>query len=223
MGLAAVFCSGSVSAEPFAKHGTVAVGTERVFGINYTKSTVKDLGATQEDQGSSTSIAFLGTLPTSIGAIPRLNFDVFLGPGVSVGGGVMYQHIRSASTFGATNTSSDSNAAYILVAPRVGFGIPINAALAVWPRWGISYLHLKSEDPDVDPAIGTRTYSTGMWYTTLDALLLISPVQHVAFNVGPTFDVLIHGPSRKRNDVGVATGDYSSYSLGLHAGMTVWF
>lgn len=226
VGVVTTLCAGSALAEPFAAHGTFAVGVERVFGIDYTHETTTAPGSTQESKRSTTSIAFLGSMPTTMSLLPRLNFDVFLGPGVSLGGGLMYQHSGVGNTPAGSATTRDSSGSYFLFAPRVGFGIPLNDTFAIWPRLGISYYYAKAESTTTDPTTGVQTTdkaTTGSWYTTLDALLMISPVQHVAFNVGPSLDILIGGPTETRNGVGTLADDTSQYSIGLRTGLTVWF
>jgi hypothetical protein len=224
-GIAVTFCGSAAMAQPFAAHGTVAVGVERVFGLSYSHQTEQAPGATTESKTSTTSISFLGSLPTTIGAIPRLSADVFLGPGVSLGGSMMVQHLGSGFTPAGTAATRNAGTTYFLFAPRVGFGIPFNDTLALWPRLGISYLYTKtsSENQQNDGTMRTNKGTLGNWYTTLDALLLISPVAHVAFTVGPSLDILISGPKQTRDGADVQTNDTSYYSLALTAGLTVWF
>lgn len=228
IGAVTLLSASAALAEPFASHGMVAVGAERVFGVEYTSTTTRAPGSPVENNTSTTSISLLGHLAglesiSSIGSIPRLNLDVFLGPGVSVGGGLMYQHLsRSRETAGVAG--GDASQSYYLFAPRVGFGLPITDKVAIWPRLGLSYLYITGETENTIGGVVTKNESTdGLWFTTLDALLLYSPVEHVAFNVGPALDILIGGPTTTENGVGTPSPDTSMYSLGLHAGMTVLF
>jgi hypothetical protein len=225
IGVATLFGVSMALAEPFASHGTIAVGVERVFGFDYTHETTKPINSTAETTTSETTIALANSIPTQMSLMPRLNFDVFLGPGISLGGGVMYQHgSASSSTTGVAGEGSGSGS-YYLFAPRIGFGIPINENVAIWPRAGISYFYTSTESTNPDGAGGqtTHKHTSGLWYTTIDAMLMLSPVQHVAFNVGPTFDVLIGGPTRTTDGVGDSVDDTSQYSIGVRAGLTVWF
>jgi hypothetical protein len=224
-GIATVLGAGSAMAEPFAAPGTFAVGVERVFGLDYTSETTKAPGSTVEEKSSYTSIALLGSLPTTMSMLPRLNFDVFLGPGISLGGGLMYQHVSHSQPAAAGSTTSyDSSTGIYLFAPRVGFGIPINENFAIWPRLGLAYYYTKGETTTTNAGVEqTSKNTTGVWYTTLDAMLMISPVQHVAISVGPSLDVLIGGPTTTRDGVGTPSDDTSQYSIGLRTGLTAWF
>jgi hypothetical protein len=225
IGVATLLGASAAMAEPFASHGTFAVGVERVFGFDYTHQTTKPVNSTVETTSSETTFALANAIPTQVSLIPRLNFDVFLGPGISVGGGVMYQHgSTSSSTTGIPGEDSGTGS-YYLFAPRIGFGIPINDNVALWPRAGISYYYTSTESTNPDGAGGQRTQknTNGLWYTTIDAMLMLSPIPQVAFQVGPSLDVLIGGPTRTRDGVGVPVDDTSQYSIGVRTGLTVWF
>ena len=121
------------------------------------------------------------------------------------------------------STTGEQSVSYFLLGPRAGFGFALNDTFALWPRLGFSYLHAKSTyDFGSNGANTSNSTSSSMWYMSLDALLLISPIEHVSFTVGPALDVLIAGPYRDRDGTSVDLEE-SSYTIGLHSGMTVWF
>jgi hypothetical protein len=225
---------GSASAQPFATHGTVAVGAEHLFGLEYVSS--KESMAGIEDKNSSTSLSLLGhagiygdTMSLN-SALPRLSADVFLGPGVSVGGALMYQHLsfdNPAST--GSTTSSSSGANLLLFAPRVGFGARLTDNIAIWPRLGITYLHVWSNSSSVTTNPGTGETlerkgrgTTNDLFLTLDAMMVVSPVEHAAFTFGPTLDYLL-SVSSTTDGVGNPTPDTTMYAIGIQAGILFWF
>jgi hypothetical protein len=227
--IATTLATGAASAEPFGAHGTVAIGAERLFGLEYTSQTNTPPGGT-EQKSSVTSVSLFGhtalleDMGNLVSAMPRLSADVFLGPGVSVGGALMYQSMNVDHPASGPNDSSDKIGLNLLLfAPRVGFGARITDTFAIWPRLGITYLHSWTSQSSMSAGVEDKSRGTGNnMFLTLDAMMVVSPVQHAAFTFGPTFDYLL-SQSSTRDGVGVATGDIGMYSLGLQAGILLWF
>lgn len=214
-------------AAPFASNGTLAIGAERLFGFEYDSQTVSRPDG--ESSQSTTSISLLGRISAFEGplnvnsAIPRWSADYFLGPGISLGGSLMYQHL----SFGSDNEDDDNGMNLILLAPRVGYGARLSDQFAIWPRLGLSYLHTwrSSTGPGVDangnPAQVERSATSNHTFLSLDAMFVYMPVEHVGFSFGPAFDYLL-GRSETTNGNDDTLPDMSMYGLGIHAGLLVW-
>lgn len=216
-------------AAPFASNGTLAIGAERLFGVEYTSLTVSQPGG--ESTQSATSISLLGRIsvfeaPLNVNsAIPRLSADYFLGPGISLGGSLMYQHL----SFGTDNDDDDNDNGMnlILLAPRVGYGARLSDQFAIWPRLGLSYLHAwrsstgRTMDANGNLVQVERSATSNQTFLSLDAMFVYTPVEHVGFSFGPAFDYLL-GRSETTNGNDDTLPDNSMYGLGIHAGLLVW-
>lgn len=217
----------TANAAPFASNGTLAIGAERLFGIEYNSQTISQGGL--EATQSTTSISLLGRIsaleaPLNVNsAIPRLSADYFLGPGLSLGGAVMYQHL----SFGSDDDNDDNGTNLILLAPRVGYGAHLSDQFAIWPRLGLSYLHTwrsstsQGVDANGNPTEVERSSTANYTFLSLDAMFVYTPVEHVGFSFGPAFDYLL-GRSETTNGNDDTLPDTSMYGLGIHAGLLVW-
>lgn len=224
-GLSSAFLvAGVVGAEPFASHGTVAIGAERMFGVEHVSETRSQDGLDQTD--STTSISLLGhvgavTNPLNPStALPRLSVDVFLGPGVSLGGGILYEHMGQGD-------QSDRSVNFLLFAPRLGFGARLSDNFAIWPRFGVTYLHLWSSstatafDTQGNATTIESRYTMDYTLLALEAMCVFTPVEHVGFSFGPTLDYRL-GISQTTDGTDVPRPNTSMYAVGLHAGLLVW-
>lgn len=222
-----MLAAGTAHAAPFASNGTLAIGAERLFGVEYASQTESQAGV--ERSRSTTSISLLGRLSSPLepfnvnSAIPRLSADYFLGPGISLGGSLMYQNL----SFGSDNEDDDNGTNLILLAPRVGYGARLSDQFAIWPRLGLSYLHTWSSststamDGNGNPVRTERSATSNYTFLSLDAMFVYTPVEHVGFSFGPAFDYLL-GRSETTNGNDDTLPDMSMYGLGIHAGLLVW-
>jgi hypothetical protein len=140
----------------------------------------------------------LGLLQTPAGVnslqITRIGFDYFPIARLSIGGALSYWSHK------IENDNTDNDPGYtvkeLMVAPRIGYAIPISRAFGFWPRGGITYLNSKSGDAP----------SGDQWNFTLEAQFYASPAPHFAFIFGPVLDLGFAGDGPNGKNIGLLTG-----------------
>jgi hypothetical protein len=177
--------SSSSSSGPaaFADGGQLVLSFERLIGFNWEHETIGSAS------GSRTSYAILGNGSAVQGFPydwPRLGFDYFVMKPISVGlAGGFY---RSTSGSAATNAYS--------IAPRVGYGMLLGPALAIWPRAGVTYSY------------ATNTYSLTAITLDLQGVFIVS--QHLMVTAAPVVNIGVAGKngaaSAKTTTLGVQLG-----------------
>ena len=233
--LAGSLLSASAAAEQFADNGTFALGVDRIFGyVSYTSGydSTDTTGAkiSHEDTISNFSLlgraANLGVDNVGIAQIPRISFDAVLGPGVTLGGSAMYDHYSLSNKNAGQEDPDKLTVGVWLVSPRIGFAKMFTPQIGIWPRAGITYVHQSTDNPSTNTATGVTTDytdSVGELYYTMDVNLIITPVAHLGFTVGPTFDYLLsHSESHTPPDT-TPNSNYKAHALGLQAGIFAWF
>jgi hypothetical protein len=120
----------------------------------------------------STSVPNGGTNPDSITTLlfaPAL--DYFIAPNVSIGGAAVYEHESQGST-SISGYGAEARAGYLIhLAPNISW----------WPVVGLEYARA-----DIDLGMGTT--GTGSKVSILVfAPVVIHPVEHFFFGVGPAF------------------------------------
>jgi hypothetical protein len=175
------------SAQRFGSPGSVAISVERLFGASY---------ALVSGGSNISTISLLGPGGLEAGvapySIPRLAVDAFLEGGLTLGLGAEFARMSEALGTGA-------DLKVFGIHPRVGFLVPLDGALAFWPRAGVSYVLLSSGR------------DSSLLAFTVEPQLVITAVQHVAFTVTPTFDI------------GLAATDQKVTQLGIQVGVLGWF
>jgi hypothetical protein len=217
------------------KAGTFAISAERLFGVSWTKTKSEgefdDPGpGAPEDrkfETSTTQFDFLSRGSTS-GAfvIPRIGFDYFVINGLSIGGAIGYSTFEEdaeQTIDGDTEDADEDTGNLFLVSPRVGYLFMFTPAIGIWPRGNFTYAsaHVETNHPDPVP---DEELDASIFNLGLEAHLVIAPVPHVGFTVGPTVDIPIAGSGEVQT--GTTSNDLDKVrvtSVGVHAGMLVWF
>jgi hypothetical protein len=238
----------------FTDNGRVVLGAERLTGlfferISVTQTTTIDdgMGGTStsesEAHASTTTLALFGTSTGLLGAAsttaggtsmaPRLAFDVFVASGFSVGGAMTYVH--SAGTTESTSDGDPSGEEDLptvngfVLAPRVGFAVPLNPTFALWPRAGITHSTFSASqeaDGDVGPVAVTQTlFHTDL---TLEGMVAVTPVPNVAIIIGPYLDLGLAGAVVTEFDPDQSPGaesdtDWTYTSYGITGGIALVF
>ena len=219
----------------FGRAGTVAIGAERMFGYVHTtlKAQSEQPPSDQETTTTVNRFSLLGrpsysTQFQSPYSTPRIGIDFFPIDGLSVGGSITYvSESGETETEGpAGNQSQDLDpASGFLISPRVGYGLMFNDVFGIWPRAGITYFTASSENKN-DAGQTTSESNVNGLAVTLEVPLILSPVDHVAFTIGPTLDIPLSGGSETDpTDPAQATreSDVKFMDIGLNAGLLVWF
>jgi hypothetical protein len=116
------------------------------------------------------------------------------------------------------------------IAPRFGYGLAFTPMLGLWAHGALVYTRFTTERQgrNITPGAGvtedsdTRVSAFGL---AVDAQLMITPVEHVAFGVGPLFELSPFGDfdHDETTDAVTLEGDADILSVGLAAGLSVWF
>ena len=224
------------SAQEFAQAGQVVLGAERIMGVYSDHLTSKPSDGNNETM-NTTSVALIGTAvalddsgiayPAST---PRFAVDVFIVPGLSLGGSIIYFN-RSGSTdttlnglgTSTTTTHDSPTSATFIFAPRLGYAAQLSPLFAIWPRAGITYAHYKRTSQNTDAT--EDTVSVDFTDVTAEVMATILPVPHVALLIGPYLDIPLGGGS-KTVTASVESTNHPSIkylSVGLTTGLAAYF
>ena len=179
---------------------------------------------------------------------PRIAFDFFPIDGLSIGGALLYEHhsAENDTTGTATfmgqslaidRTQTEIDTSVFGIAPRVGYAYMFTPNVGIWPRGGISYVTSNSEEKetvtDTTGGGGVQTTDTETTINHLsvaiDAMLVLSPVEHVGFGIGPFVEIPLSGDievsaTQVNPDVqSDGDGDVKVTSYGLSSSLIVWF
>lgn len=214
--------------------GTFAISAERLMG--YTWSKTKSEGTFDpgdqdtEFEGSRTQFDLLarGNVDNPFVA-PRLAFDYFVINGLSVGGAIAYYTYEeddpTQTTDGTSVDLDEQSGDGFLFAPRVGYLFMFSPMLGIWPRAGVTYasatnkVNDRGPGPDNDLEVNANVFDL-----TLEGMLVITPVPHGGFTVGPTVEIPLAGSGEYT--LGDNSNDLDKVritSIGIQAGLLVWF
>jgi hypothetical protein len=183
---AIALASPALAQDTFATKGDFAFAADRLTGIYLF------------DQGNYESTVFgLLQTPTGVNSLQmtRVGFDWFPIARLSIGGSLSYWSTKS--DLDGDGPSPSVTVKELMIAPRVGYAIPITRAFGFWPRGGITYLNNKQGGAN----------STGEWAFTFEAQFYASPASHFAFIFGPVLDLGFAGDANERpHNFGLLTG-----------------
>ncbi len=180
--------------------------------ISYQSSETSQNGASNTQ--SRLSIALMNNAPFEAYAtfynLPRLAFDWLPVDNLTIGGAAwLYADLQATDKSGSTSTDQPK-LTYWGVAPRVGYVFRMGDKVSLWPRAGIEYNNVTSNDSSV---------SVWALAVDLEAMLVISPWNHFGFTVGPTADIPIAGKQTLTSGTISSQVDSSMLQVGLSAGM----
>ena len=113
-------------------------------------------------------------------------------------------------------TPADMGQVMRVLMPKVGYVFMFNNVLGFWFRGGPSFVRVGSSD-GTDSRIKE---SVSFWLLSLDALLVVSPVQHFAFYVGPQGDISFAGSHSRTNVMGITQSNNMSFrDIGIGTGL----
>lgn len=232
----------------FARSGSFVVSGERLTGVFYNKIDTESEGfdggnpLTADTESSATTVAFLGSgLGAAPSGVPRAAFDYFFMESMSLGLVLSYgsrsntDEVSGIRTMGnaigvAYRQEVETTDTLFMIAPRFGYGLTFTPLLGLWAHGALTYTRFTTERraQNITPGAGitndadTSVSAVGL---AVDAELMIMPVEHVAFGVGPLFELAPFGDfdyDERQSNV-TLEGDASIMSLGLSAGLSVWF
>jgi hypothetical protein len=206
------------AAQQFGHAGSLAIGAERLSGIatTHSEATLGSRAASVDFERDTFSLALLANDPATPFVTPRIGADYFVIDRLSAGGFIGYASHSSESAVGSA--SSKDSASAIIFGVRGGYAVMLSELFGLWPRAGFTFVRGKSEQ--VDDEIETSIFAL-----SAEALLLIVPLQQVAFTAGPTADYTLTGGGQSEDAAGDETdvGDLRVHTFALQAGLVVWF
>ena len=218
--------SSSAGAEPLGKPGQLALSAERLFGFSTTTTTQKDKDSNVEVSDSVTGFGALSAYPAHPFNVPRLGIDYLPIEGLTVGGSISFMAYSLSRDIDGTEGDGGTMTIFGIF-PRAGYAMMFNETLGIWPRGGISYFTQSTKTDVTDPLSGekdTYKYSRSELALTLEAHLVITPVDHVGITLGPTLDIgLTGGDKNEFPNAPNTESDLSSMIFGIQAGLAAWF
>lgn len=193
------------SALRFGEQGQFAITAENVFGYRSQTVTFHTPGGNVHDTTSSFGFGF-----DTQGAYA--GFHYFLIHGLSLGGTVGYESRGGEEVCGAGNYCDKPNGSTFVLMPRVGYALMLNDLLGFWFRGGPGYVK-NTQHTDRDHSDAKD--STSFWTLGVDAFFVVTPIDHVGFYVGPSYDFSFSGTAEStdwRNGPG-GTGQYVTTSV----------
>ncbi len=206
--VASVLTSAVASAKPAASG--LALGIERGFGFFYNSESQELAGTetTTTESGFSLGIAS----GAGLFSVSRLGVDYILPFGLSFGSGIGVGFKGSNSQVEDEDEMDGTTWTYVVLAPRVGFSMAFSDVVGLWPRWGVSYASLKTDDEDFD-----FHYSSSDVALTFDLPLTLMPASSWGLMLGPTFDLgLAH---TEHSDLPSADAETSFFEFGFRVGV----
>jgi hypothetical protein len=199
-----VTASSLAQAQTLGVRHDFTIGVERVFGMYSGRVELERPPLDYSVETTSFGLAF--QRPISMLATPRVSFDYFIIPSLSLGGTLGFD----SADPGGDPDNNDEESGAVLFAPRVGYAIPFNTEWGVWFRGGLTYVAWDTDDNDE---------GTSLMALSGEAAFYFMPVPAVGFTGGPVLDLGISGEERWGNqDV-----DYNERLFGLAFGMFARF
>jgi len=226
--VAFVFAAASALAQKpptaFGADGQFILGADRLFGLSL--ATVKEVNGTTS-YTTTTSLTDVNAFWTPGGATPyetpRLSFDYVVAFGITVGGSVGYFHRSSklSSEGGGISYDDGGPSGYAwLLAPRVGYALPLSSVVAFWPRAGVTYYRVASES-----ANGLIKDTMNGFGVNVEAMFAFSLLPGFAAIAGPVLDLPVSGTRHSETPAQPAQPDdkYKFTNWGLALGLIGYF
>jgi len=182
----------------------------------------------------STSLNLLGVDASSPSQLPRFALDYVIMAGVTAGVSAMFAtrslslDVDSGQPPEHAPTTARSEGTTFLGGARVGWAYAVDETFAFWPRVGLTYAVSTGEyERVVNQTTGAiQNYDLSSRYLDLniEALGVVSPVEHTAILIGPYLDLGLYGKSVVEVPVDVVEGGedsrdakLTSFGLVIHA------
>lgn len=237
--LTAVSAGAQDPAHSFAQRGQLILSADRLVPlIAYDDTTVS---GTPQTSTSSTTISLLPNTNSFLSGnnntvfsgnfynIPRIAFDYAVIDRLTIGGSIYAAFTPSSSTnstaANGTVTNTDNGTTTLFgIAPRVGYAVPVSNAFVFWPRGGFSFNTLSFNSPTTTNALGqpsTNSITVNQFALDLEAVFVITPVQHFGILFGPVLDIPLTGKVNASTETNGTTVSTSVSQSELHVGVTV--
>jgi hypothetical protein len=181
----------------FGTTGQVVLSADRLFGVVVGKIASEGAtGITTTDSRTNIDLLF-APMPTTVYEVPRLSFDYVAYEGLTIGGSLGYFHQSGTDeNLGANaqvNSSDSAKLNAFIIAPRIGYALPLADSVAFWPRVGISYYSIGSEQTTTGINPTTRTSTTTGAGLNLEPEFVFSVTHGFGIVAGPVIDLPLSG------------------------------
>lgn len=218
--LAGLVSFNAAAADELGEPGQIALGADRVFGFNFWSATITPDGSSEDIKASGTSLGLIANGGSGAGSqgvsvpymIPRLALDYMAADGLSIGGSLGYMSNTSKQEVGGESQDGPTVSGFIL-APRVGYVIPVSDGADFWVRGGITYFSATTA-----PDEGDDTTVNGLALTG-EGMFVLSPIAGFGFAIGPTLDVGLSGGYEQGDN----KADVTVMNIGVNGGLVGWF
>jgi hypothetical protein len=234
----------------FGMPGQFVVSADRMFGLNVwwaknepDPTPTNPNPVTTKDSGTAINLLWGGDTRVGTGntpggtpnapvySMPRVGLDYLIISGLTIGAAVGYLHrggSRETTLNNVTMSVDTPSVNGLLLYPRVGYIFDFTPLFSVWARGGFTYYWLKSDETTTQGnTIRERKISNDGLALTLDPELVITPIPHFGFTVGPMFDIPMTGGQKNEvttNGVTVTTNDSAKiFNWGFCAGLLGYF
>jgi hypothetical protein len=228
----------------FGEQGEFIFGADRLFSVfAYTSNIYSLPGQTGNTTSNGTEMGLFwggnGVAGGTGGGVfaagnpnfyspPRLGFDYTVIPHLTIGGELYAwftpgQNNTTPTGNGTSTTNPSPTGSAFGIAPRVGYIFGMSDMLSIWLRGGVSYYvsNWNSNAPNGCSA----SASLDAFGLDIDPQLVISPVRHFAFTVGPSLDWGFLGGWSYQGTCNAATtsGNYNAVNFSVNGGLLGWF
>jgi len=183
----------------FGNAGEFVASAERLVGISRTARQTNVAGVKDKSSLNRANVLVNQNGDPYNYSHARLGFDYFAIDGLSFG-----------AALGYSGNSGDTKYSEFIVAPRVGYAFMFSKVVGIWPRLGVTYQGQK-----------TPAGTTGVLAITVEANLVIVPIEHAAITIGPTLDATLTGKFNPAGPEGKS--DFKQDELGLQTGLSLFF
>jgi hypothetical protein len=206
--------------------GQLVISAENLF--SWANERVGRSLASGDQSDTSTRFGFLYSGSREAGTVtplgPQVGGHYFVIPNLSIGGTIGYEarggsRTQSLAAGTASRTDDAADESTFVLLPKVGYTLMLNNMLGFWFRGGLGIAHVGLSGPGNNTKVG-HTF----WLLSLDALFVVSPVQHFGFYAGPQANLSFAGSFSITDQNGTETSVSSSFrSIGIGFGLFGYF
>jgi hypothetical protein len=213
----------------FGDKGQLAITGENLFVFSTERRAEQSpTGGDDVDVTNREGFLLSTTIDSLSPRIPQVGGHYFIIPSLSIGGTIGYEGRGGSHTpppVGPFQPGSipKNDASTFVFNPKVGYVLGLNSVFGFWFRGGLGVYHYGESD-------GTDSrnkFGFTFWFVSLDALFVITPVQHFGFYAGLQGDLTFTGSHTNTRVMGaqvIETSNSTSFrDIGLGVGMLGYF
>jgi len=208
-------------AQQFGDRGQLVITAENLMGISVERIGW-DVANNTETSTTNNRFGLLYSRSTGSLRAPWIGGHYFVIPNLSIGATIGFetQGGSQTSTQGGTTVTTDrDNSSAFVFLPKVGYALMFNNMVGFWFRGGPGVAHYGTSNPNT-----SRSDAWNFWFLSLDALLVVTPVQYFAFYAGPQLNLSFTGSySQTNNNGSTVSWDASYRSFSIDAGIIGYF